>query len=201
MLAEYRGASGSLRPLPSAGDIHTLPGVRDTLLDGSDEEFAAFISDTASRLPQLTAQCYEERRTTLMGLLPEELQTRDALFLASISFFCSLCNTRGLGAREAIHHVCGCSYRDHDTQVSLSTKENPWSETLKQLSYSSQDSGLRKKIVLAAGEDPATVTDASMDLGNHRFLLYSQPSGSAGVLNTLSWRGLVSRFDLPRPCD
>ena len=69
VLAEYRNALESPRSLPSAGDIHTLPGVRDILLDGTDEEFAALKSDIVSRLPQLTAQCYEERRTTLMELL------------------------------------------------------------------------------------------------------------------------------------
>jgi hypothetical protein len=66
MLVAYRDASECPCPLPSAGDIHTLPGVRDTLLDGTDEEFAALKSDIVSRLPQLTAQCYEDRRTALI---------------------------------------------------------------------------------------------------------------------------------------
>lgn len=200
MLAEYRGASGSSCPLPSAGDIRALPGVRDTLLDGTDEEFAAIISDTASRLPQLTVQCYEERRTTLMELLPEGLQTRDALFLASFSFSCGLCDNRGMGAREAIHHTCGFTW-EPDTSVALDPKENSWSKTLGGLSYRDPDFELRKKIILAAGEDPATVTDAGMDLGNHRFLTYSQSGGSTCALNILSWRGLVSRVDLLRSCD
>ena len=198
MLAEYRGASESPRPLPSSGDVHTLPGVRDTLLDGTDEEFAALLSDTASRLPQLSAQCYEERRTTLMELLPEGLQTRDALFLALTSFLCGRCHTSGLGVREAIHHAC-CGYWEPDTQISLNTKESPWSQTLKQLSYCSLDSELRRKIILAVGEDPATITDAGMDFGNHRFLECSR-LGTGTVLYILSWRGLVSKTGLLRPC-
>ena len=51
MFAEYRGASECPSPLPTAGDIHTLPGVRGTLLDGTDEEFAALESYIVSRLP------------------------------------------------------------------------------------------------------------------------------------------------------
>lgn len=200
MLAEYRGASGSSCPLPSAGDIRALPDVRDTLLDGTDEEFAAIISDTKSRLPQLTAQCYEERRTTLMQLLPEGLQTRDTLFLAPISFLCGLCETSGMDAREAIHHSCDSRWEPYAHMV-LDSKEKPWSKILRELSYRDLDFELRKRIVLAAGEDPATVTGAGMDLGNHRFLTYSQSNGSTGALNILSWRGLVSRIDLPRPCD
>ena len=78
---------------------------------------------------------------------------------------------------------------------SLSVEENPWSKTLKGLSYCSSDAGLKEKIVLAVGEDPATITDAGMDLGGHRFLAYSQSGGSSGSLNVLSWRGLVSKVD------
>jgi len=201
MLAEYRGASGSSSPLPSAGDIRVLPGVRDTLLDGTDEEFAALISDTVSRLPQLTTQCYEERRTTLIELLPEGLQTRDALFLAPISFFCGgPCDIRGMGAREVIHHTCGFNW-EPDTGVALDSKEKPWSKILRGLSYRDLDFELRKKVVLAAGENPATVTDAGMDLGNHRFLTQPQSNGGTGALNILSWRGPVSGVDLLRPRD
>ena len=200
MLAEYRGASQCPCPLPSTGDITTLPGVRDTFLDGTDEEFAALISDTTSRLPQLTAQCYEERRTTLMELLPEGLQTRDALFLALISFFCRRCNARSLGAREAMHHTCAGSYWESGTQMSPSAGEIPWSKTLENLSYCSLDSESRKKVILAAGEDPTTVTDVGMDFGNHRFLECSGPGGSTH-LSILSWRGLVSSIGLFRPFD
>lgn len=201
VLAEYRNALESPRSLPSAGDIHTLPGVRDILLDGTDEEFAALKSDIVSRLPQLTAQCYEERRTTLMELLPERLRTRDALFLASTSFYCEPCSTRELNAREAIHHTCGYYNWGPDTRTLLSVEENPWSKTLKGLSYCSSDAGSKEKIVLAVGEDPATITDAGMDLGGHRFLAYSQSGGSSGSLNVLSWRGLVSKVDQSRCYD
>jgi len=50
------------------------------MLSGTDEEFATLESDIVFRLPQLTTQCYEEHRTTLMGLPPEGLQTREILF-------------------------------------------------------------------------------------------------------------------------
>ena len=197
MIAEYRGASKFPFSLPSVGDIHTLPGVRDTLWDGTDEEFATLKSDIASRLPQLTTQCYEERRTTLIELLPEGLQTRDALFLAQTSFICSLCRIQGMGAREAIHHSCD-SYRwGPDPQAYLTRKESPWSKTLKGLSYCGSDAMSRKKIILAVGEDPATVTEACMDLRNHRFLACQQ-IGRSDDLNVLSWRGLVSNVDLLR---
>lgn len=193
ILDEYRGASESPRPLPLAGDIHDLPGVRDTLMDGTDEEFATLKSDIVSRLPQLTAQCYEERRTTLMEFLPERLRTRDALFLASTSFSCKSCDRSSLSAREAIHHGCGYRTWGPDPRMSLGAKENPWSKTLLGLSYCSPDVKLREEIVLAVDEDPVTITDAGMDLGNHRFLVYS-PFGNG--LSILSWRHLVSKVDL-----
>jgi hypothetical protein len=194
MLVAYRDASECPCPLPSAGDIHTLPGVRDTLLDGTDEEFATLKLDIVSRLPQLTAQCYEDRRTALIGLLPERLQGRDALFLALTSFLCEQCGTRGLGAREAIHHTCGSYTWGLDSFMSLDTKENPWSKTLKGLSYYGLDVGMKEKVVLAVGEDPATITDTGMDLGNHRFFTYHFDA-SGGDLKILSWRGLVSSLD------
>jgi len=198
MLAGYRGASEFPLPLPSAGDIHVLPSVRDTLLDGTDEEFAALKSDTVSRLPQLTNQYYEERRTALMELLPEGSRTRDALFLAQTSFICKLCNTRGMGAQEAMRHICGCFSWGPAPQMSLGLEEHPWSKILKGLSYCGPDVGLKKEIILAVGEDPATITNAGMDLGNHRFLAYLRCIGDGAAFHVLSWRGLVSDVDLLR---
>ena len=194
MLTAYRNDSAC--PVPSAGDIYALRSVRATLLDGTDEEFATLKSDIVSRLPQLTAHCYERRRTTLIQLLPENLRERDALFLALTSFSCGQCRTRGLGAREAIHHTCGRYTWGPDFHMSLDTKENPWSKTLKGLSYCSLDAGLREKVVVAVGEDPATITDTGMDLGNHRFLTYSRFIRGFDNSNILSWRGLVSNVDL-----
>jgi hypothetical protein len=196
MLAEYRGASECPCPLPTAGDIHTLPGVRDTLLDGTDEEFAALKSDIVSRLPQLTAQCYEDRRVTLTELLPEEQRGRDALFLAPTSFHCGRCHCDSLGTREAIHHACGNYMWGPDFRMLLHAGENPWSQTLKGLSFCNLDVRLKEKIVQAVGEDPATITEAGMDLGNHRFLTYSRSGMGGGGLNIFGWRGLVSNVNL-----
>ena len=134
MLVEYRGASGCPSPLPTAGDIHTLPGVRGTLLDGTDKEFAALKSDTVSRIPQLTAQYYEDRRTTLIELLPEKQRERDTPFLAPTSFQYGRCHCDGLGIREAIHHVCGRYMWGPDFRMLLHTGENPWSQILNGLS-------------------------------------------------------------------
>jgi len=197
MLTEYRAASEYPPQLPSIGDIYTLPGVQNTVLDGTDEEFAALKSDIVSRLPQLTIQCFEERRTTLMELLPEKLRTRDGLFLAPTSFSCNLCQAHGMGARETIYHSCGCYSWGPDPQMNLYGKEIPWSKALEQILYYCPAVELKRDIVLAVGEDPATITDAGMDLGNHRFLTYPQ----SGTLSVLSWRGLVSDADLLRCYD
>jgi len=48
-----------------------------------------------------------------------------------------------------------------------------------------------EEIVLAVGGGPATITDADMDLVNHRFLVYSQLGGKGDTFGVLSWRGLV----------
>jgi len=114
--------------------------------------------------------------------------------------FCGLCDSRGLGSREVIHNTCGFSL-EPDTDMVLDPKEKPRSKILIELSNRDPDFESRKKVVLVTGEDPATVTDAGMDLGNHRLLTHSQFSGSIGALNIFSWRGLVSGVDLLRPCD
>ena len=54
-----------------------------------------------------------------------------------------------------------------------SAEENPWSQTLKELSFCSMYVRLKEKIVRAVGEDPATITEGGMDLGIHHFLTYS----------------------------
>ena len=128
MLAEYRSASECPSPVPSAGDIHTLPCVRGTLLDGTEGEFAALKSDIVSRLLQLTAQCYEDCRTTLIELLPEKQRGRDVLFLAPTSLHCGRCRCNGLGIRETIHHACGRFMWGPDLRMLLRARENPWSQ-------------------------------------------------------------------------
>ena len=83
-----------------------------------------------------------------------------------------------------------------DLRMLLHAGENPWSQTPKGLSFCSRDARLKEMIVLAVGEDPATVTEAGMDLGNHRFLTYSRSVIGGDDLNIFGWRGLVSNVDL-----
>jgi hypothetical protein len=55
-----------------------------------------------------------------------------------------------------------------------------------------------KEIVLTVGENSAAITDAGMDFGNHRFLVYSQFRGGSDAFGILSWQGLASNLDLLR---
>ena len=117
----------------------TVDEVFRTLLDGTDEDFAALKSGIVSRLPQLTAQCYEDRRTTPIELFPEKQRGRDALFLAPTSFHCGRCHCDGLGIRGAIHYACGSYMWRPDFRMLLHAGENPWSQTLKGSSFCGLD--------------------------------------------------------------
>ena len=98
---------------------------------------------------------------------------------------CSLCKIRGMGARETNR---GLYWLGSDPKTE---NGKPWSDMLKQLSYSSVGVGLRKVVALAVSEDPATVEDVGMDLENCHFIVYSQLGTDSDTVNVLSLRSLV----------
>jgi hypothetical protein len=149
---------------PLKADICWLPDVRTIITEGSAEEFEALKAGLPDRLPFLTMEFKEARSAALVALLPYKNPSVEKLSLATTWFQCENCWCPALRYSSALVHNCfkwHYSNSPESDQYYMELVGQPWALS-KDMSFHKEKAELGRKIILAAGGDPETLTYQEM---------------------------------------
>ena len=197
---------------PSTADVCWIPEVRNTIIDGTDEEFQHCEADLRSRIPELSAAWLKERRKFFLQLLPQKPPSLEHLALATSLFNCTGCREYGMRIEAAFSHYCHAVrrrraiYYDSEHRASYSSVasanafyDTPWGSWFPEFEFSAELSVLVREVVFECGENPDTLTTQEMNKKHHRFARL----GGGGVITVLNLFEAVSSrvcsLDDPRP--
>jgi len=153
-------------------DICWMPDVRNTITEGSAEEFKELKTGLADKLPNLAAQSKETRLSALLPLLPYENPSMEKLSLATTWIQCEHSWCPPLRHSGVLVHTCfkrPYSDASESDRYYMDLVGRPWALGQGTLFHEKKAERARE-LILAVGGDPETMTHEEMDDQGHRFV-------------------------------
>jgi len=182
----------------STVDVCESPGVSESIVGASEENFQECLAGILDRIPEVHASAHQKRQDEVLTLLPQG-STDDTLPLATSWIKCRYC-TRLFHYEEAVGHFCNpfrmWNYKTCEEinamepleQVQHLCGRGKW--VLDRLIHWKEAAELTKQVIEAAGMDPNKVTPGELDDAKHRFVVFTGAGSSA--MTIVGWRCLVS---------
>lgn len=183
----------SLHPIddffPLVSDVCWISDILDTILTGDDKCFASLVEGLPDRLPQLSTEIRRKRAEQIASILPWDGATPDSLDLATAWFTCWWCNV-ALRHHEVFKHMCFRTRPPEVTKPQTQLTEftgNPWTWPTEKILFAEGVSKAIRKVVLACGGDPDSMTCRELDDIPCRIAWFQ----GALSLQVIDWRQLV----------
>lgn len=159
-------------------DICWVPDIKNTIIEGSAEEFDGLKAELQVRLPTLAVELKGARLAALLTLLPYWNSSMEKLSLATTWFKCERSGCPPLDLKHGLAHDC---FKRSYSNVPKSDRwymdlvGRPWA-LCPGTSFYEAKAKLARELILAVGGNPETMTHEDMNNPRYMFIRYTRTS-------------------------